>query len=152
MKKFKFSLQKLLELREARERDVKNELARIVSIQNRERVKQENLRKSIAENQQKLAEKMKSGKLQPNEAILFENFFHVSSRAISVAGEKIKSMEPEVNRIREKLAIASKERKTVEKLRERKMADYQYRINRETAKENDDINQNMFNRQSLQEM
>ena len=41
MKKFKFGLQKLLELREAREREVKNELAKIVSIQNRERVKQE---------------------------------------------------------------------------------------------------------------
>ncbi len=152
MKKFKFGLQKLLELREAREREVKNELAKIVSIQNRERVKQESLRKSIADNQHRLAEKMRTGKLRPEEAILFEKYFHVSSRAIDVAGEKIKSMEPEVNRIREKLAAASKERKTVEKLKERKMAEYNYKINRETAKENDDINQNIFNRQSLQEL
>ncbi|HOW82576.1 MAG TPA: flagellar export protein FliJ [Spirochaetota bacterium] len=152
MKKFKFGLQKLLELREAREREVKNELAKIVSIQNRERVKQESLRKSIADNQRMLAEKMRTGKLRSEEAILFEKYFHVSSRAIDVAGEKIKSMEPEVNRIREKLAAASKERKTVEKLKERKMAEYNYKINRETAKENDDINQNVFNRQSLQEL
>ena len=150
MKKFRFNLQKLLELRQAREDEVKNELAKLVSIQNRERVKQDTLRGRISENQQLFGEKLKSGKLMPQEALVFEKFFHVSSRAIEVAEEKIRSMEPEVNKVREKLVQASKERKIVEKLKERKLEDYNYRFARETAKENDDINQNIFNRNNLQ--
>jgi flagellar FliJ protein len=149
VKKFRFSLQKLLELRQAREDEVKHELAKLVSLQNRERVKQEQLRAGIAGNQEKLALKMKEGRLLADEALVFEHFVHVSSRAIATAEEKIRSMEPEVNRIREKLAQASKERKTVEKLRERKLSEYEYNSGRETAKENDDINQNIFNRRAL---
>lgn len=146
MKKFKFSLQKLLEIREAREREVKNELARIVSIQNRERMKQERLSNEIQSNQQKLQDMIIKGTVTSKDVYLYENFFHISHRAIDTAGEKIQSMEPEVNRVRQKLAEASKERKIVEKLRERKQQEYEYHVNRETAKENDDINQNVFNR------
>ena len=149
MKKFIFTLQKLLELREAREREVKNELARIVSIQNRERVKQDQLRRDIQENQNRLRSGMRKGDISAEDIVLYEKYFHVSHRAIDIAGDKILSMEPEVNRIREKLVQASKDRKIVEKLRERKLEEYEYLLNRETAKENDDINQNVFNRRII---
>jgi len=149
MKKFIFTLQKLLELREAREREVKNELARVVSIQNRERVKQDQLRRDIQENQNRLRAGMRKGDISAEDIVLYEKYFHVSQRAINTAGDKIRSMEPEVNRIREKLVQASKDRKIVEKLRERKLEEYEYLLHRETAKENDDINQNVFNRRII---
>lgn len=47
MKKFDFRLQKLLDLREAREQELKNELSALVSVQNVERMKQQELNDKI---------------------------------------------------------------------------------------------------------
>lgn len=49
MKSFKFRLQRLLDIREAKEKNIKNELAAILTVQNRERLKQEHYRKSVEE-------------------------------------------------------------------------------------------------------
>ena len=43
------------------------------------------------------------------------------------------------------------EKKVVEKLKERKMKEHLYEVNREIAKENDDINQKIFLQKRLEE-
>ena len=47
MKKFKFPLQKLLDIRQAREDEIRNELMKILSVQNREKVIQDELLNKI---------------------------------------------------------------------------------------------------------
>ncbi len=79
-----------------------------------------------------------------SEAILFERFVDVSLRAIGTAEERIKSMEPQIREVRNRLIEVSRERKVVEKLRDRKRAQHAYEVNRELGKENDETNQKIY--------
>ncbi len=151
MKKFTFRLQTLLDLREAREKEIQGELARLVGIQNQERVRQQEIQERINRERQDFSEKMRKGEFRPREALLYEKFVDVSRRAIGVAEDRIQSMEPEVNRVREKLVDARREKRVVEKLKERKYEEYQYRVNRTLARENEDINQKIHMRRIRQE-
>jgi flagellar FliJ protein len=144
MKKFKFRLQTLLQIREAREREIQYELAKIVSLQNREREKQAALRQRIEEQKSLFGAKLKKGSYSASEAILFERFVDVSLRAIGTAEERIKSMEPQIQEVRNRLVEASRSRKVVEKLKERRLSEYNYELNRELGKENDDTNQKIY--------
>lgn len=144
MKKFKFRLQTLLNIREARERQVQYELAKIVSLQNLEREKQADLRRRIDEQKELFGDKLKKGGFSAAEALLFERFVDVSLRAIGTAEERIRSMEPQIQEVRSRLIEASRERKVVEKLRERRRAQHAYEVNRELGKENDETNQKIY--------
>jgi len=73
-------------------------------------------------------------------------FADVSRKAIDEAENRIQRLEPEVQRIREKLVQASREKKVVEKLKERKYEEFMYEFNREVSKENDDMNQKIHNK------
>jgi flagellar FliJ protein len=144
MKKFKFNLETLLNIREAREREIQYELAKIVSLQNIERAKQEELRRRIEEQKVLFGDKLRKGAYSANEAILFERFVDVSLRAINTAENKIKSMEPQILEVRGRLIEASRALKVVEKLKERKRNQYNYELNREITKENDEMNQKIY--------
>jgi len=144
MKKFKSRLQTLLDIREARERAVQYELAKIVSLQNIEREKQAELRRQIDAQKELFGDKLKQGRYSASEAILFERFIDVSLRAIGTAEDRIRSMEPQIQEIRSRLVEASRERRVVERLRERKRAQHAYEVNRELGKENDETNQRIF--------
>jgi flagellar protein FliJ len=144
MKKFKFKLQTLLNIREVREREIQYELAKIVSLQNREREKQAELRRRIEEQKMLFGDKLKRGSYSPGEAILFERFVDVSLRAIDTAEKKIKSMEPQIQEVRSRLIEASRARKVVEKLKDRKRTEYNYEVNKELGKENDETNQQIY--------
>ncbi len=149
MKKFKFRLQKLLEIREAAEKEIKNELAAIVALQNVERARQDELRTSIDLHRRNFREKMKKGKSGITEGIFLEKYLDISHRAIDAAERRIEAIEPEVQKVRDRLVEASREKKVVEKLRERKREEYNYHVNSEIAKENDDINQKIYLRRKL---
>ncbi len=146
MKKFNFRLQKLLDIRERKEREIQYELSKVMARQNQERQKQEELRSSIAEEQRRFSEKLRKGKFSSHEAIMFEKYVDISLRAIETAQKRIEAMEPEILEIRGRLVEASKQKKVVERLKERKFEEYTYEVNREIAKESDDINQKLFNR------
>jgi flagellar FliJ protein len=144
MKKFKFRLQTLLDIREVREREIQYELAKIVSLQNIEREKQAVLRRRIEEQKILFSIKLKNGNYSAGEAILFERFVDVSLRAINTAEDRIKSMEPQIQEVRNRLVEASRARKVVEKLKDRKQTQYKYEVNRELGKENDETNQKIY--------
>ncbi len=149
MKKFKFRLQRLLEIREAAEKEIKNELAALIALQNVERARQDELMSSIETHRKNFRERMKEGKYRITEGIFLEKFLDISYRAIDAAERRIENMEPEVEVVRGRLVEASRERKVVEKLRERKQEEYNYQLNSEIAKENDDINQKIYLRKKL---
>jgi flagellar FliJ protein len=144
MRRFQFKLQTLLELRIAREKEIQNELSRLINIQNLERIKQEDYRRRIASEHEKFNQKIKDGEYSYSVALMFERFVDFANRVIVNAQKRIESMEPEIQSVREKLLEASRERKVIEKLKEKRWEEYLYELNRETQKENDDINQKIY--------
>lgn len=144
MKRFQFKLQTLLDIRIAREKEIQNELSRLINIQNLERIKQEDYRRRIATEHEKFNQKIKDGEYSYSVALMFERFVDFANKVIVNAQKRIESMEPEIQSVREKLLEASKERKVIEKLKEKRWEEYLYELNRETQKENDDINQKMY--------
>jgi len=151
MKSFKFRLQRLLDIREARERDIKNELAAILTVQNRERLKQEKYRRSVEEQHAKFAGLIKAGRYSYSAASAFERYIDFAYKVIRDQQERIEAMEPEINKVRDRLVEASRERKVVEKLKERRWNEFMYEYNREVAKENDDTNQKIFVKKRIEE-
>ena len=149
MKKFKFSLQKLLDIREAKEREIKHELMKVLGIQNRERMRQEDLRSKIIKYETEYSEKLRKGKFSPEEAMFLMRYADISRSAIAEAQRRIDEMQPIVDEVRGRLVIASREKKIVEKLKERKLEEYMYEFNRNIAKENDDMNQKLYQRKLM---
>jgi flagellar FliJ protein len=152
MKSFKFRLQRLLDIREAKEKNIKNELAAILTVQNRERLKQEHYRKSVEEQHAKFADLIKAGRYSYSAAAAFERYIDFAHRVIRDQQERIDAMEPEIQKVRDRLVEASRERKVVEKLKERRWNEFMYEYNREIAKENDDTNQKIFVKRRIEEM
>lgn len=151
MKKFKFSLQKLLDIRQAREDGVRNELMKILAIQNREKVIQDDLIRKIESYERQQTDDIKKGVFSPDKTMAILRYTDISRRAIVESIKRAEAMEPEIQVIRDKLLDASRERKIVEKLKERKKAEYDYEINREIVKENDDMNQKIFFKKTIKE-
>ncbi|MCU0843537.1 MAG: flagellar export protein FliJ [Spirochaetes bacterium] len=151
MKKFKFRLQRLLDIREAKEKEIKYEMAAILTIQNRERQKQDQYRKSIDEQHVKFAELIKGGRYSYSAASSFERYIDFAHKVIRDQQERIDAMEPEIQKIRDRLVEASRERKVVEKLKQRRRDEFLYEYNREIAKENDDTNQNIYIKRRIEE-
>jgi flagellar protein FliJ len=152
MKKFRFKLQKLLDLRQAQEKVVKNELAKLIHIQNIEKNRQNELRQRISEEKTALRKRMQDESFSYKEIFVYERFKDASFKAINIAERKIQEMEPEIQRVREKLVEASRERKVVEKLKEREFEEYMYEVNRELAKENDDFNQKLYHKKQADDL
>jgi flagellar FliJ protein len=146
MKKFEFRLQRLLDIRAAREDEIKNELASLVSVQNRERAMQEDLLEKMRASGLILGEQWRKGQFSARNAMMYGRFVDSASRAIESAEHRILDMEPAINEVRGRLIEASKEKKIVEKLKERKLEEYSYDLNREIARENDDMNQKIYMR------
>lgn len=151
MKKFKFSLQKLLDIRQAREDEIRNELMKVLAVQNREKVIQDDLAHKIGIYERQQADDIKKGVFSPDKTMAILRYADISRRAIVESIKRAEAMEPEIQAVRDKLLVASRERKIVEKLKERKKAEYDYEVNREIAKENDDMNQKIFAKKLIRE-
>lgn len=151
MRRFRFKLEALLGLRKVREKEVQTELSKLLNIQNIERTKQVNYQQQIAGEHRKLNEKIQDGMYSYSEAIVFERFVEFANRVIKNAQDKIDSMEPGIQKVRDRLIEVSKERKVIERLKEKKWQEYREELNREEAKENDDLNQSRFVRKMIAE-
>ena len=151
MKKFEFRLQRLLDIRAAKEKEIQNELAGLVSLQNAERAKQDDLRVKMKELGGQLREQWQKGSFNSTATSNYWDFQSKALRSIKAADLKIASLEPAVSEVRSRLIEASREKKVVEKLKERKFEEYNYELNRELAKESDDMNQKIYMR-NLAEM
>ncbi len=149
MKKFRFTLQRLLGIREARETEIKNELMKVLSLQNRERVLQDELRNKISRYEVQYSETIKKGHFSAEAVMSMMRYTDVARKAIIEAERRIEALQPEVDRIRERLVVASREKKIVEKLKERKYEEFEYEFNKEMAKENDDMNQKLYHKKIM---
>jgi len=145
MKKFQFRLQTLLDIRISKEHAIKAELAMLIAKQNEEIAMQEEYRRKVKEHYNKLSKKMRDGTFSYSEALMCERFAYNAQKAIDLSKKRVEQMQPEIDRVRQKLIQASKERKVVERLKEKKYEEYMYQFNREMGKELDDLNQRIYN-------
>ena len=137
MKKFEFRLQTLLNIREAAEKKVQNELAELLNVQNAMRAQQQDYNSKIENERGRLNKQMRDGNYSYSDVLAFEKFYEGAVRAINILELDIQGMEESVNEVRNRLIEASRERKVVEKLKEKKWKEYLYEFNREENKEND---------------
>lgn len=136
-------------MREARETEVKNELMKVLSLQNRERILQDELGNKISHYEVQYSETIKKGHFSAEAVMSMMRYTDIARKAIIEAERRIEALQPEVDRIRERLVVASREKKIVEKLKERKYEEFEYEFNKEMAKENDDMNQKLYHKKIM---
>jgi len=107
---------------------------------------QDELRSKIKRYESEYSEKLKKGVYSAEEAMFLMRYVDTARNAIAGAQKRIEALQPTVDEIRGRLVVASREKKIVEKLKERKFKEYMDEFNRNMAKENDDTNQKLYQR------
>lgn len=144
MKKFKFKLQKILDLRTREERNIQQELAVAIGKQNVLRVKQQKYRDDLINQKNIFHEQMENKSVKVHELMNYQRFTNFADRVIQNSDIEIQNMEPAINEIRGRLIEAIKKRKALDKLKERKKEKYDTNIKIQTEKEMEDINQKIY--------
>ncbi len=119
MKKFNFSLQKVLDFKEQVENNIKNEFAIINNHIRREEQKLENLEQHYAEYRGEMEQELRKG-CYASKLILLEQFLHNMEQSIDRQKELLAKLEKQREHKRLELVEATTEVATIEKLRERK--------------------------------
>ena len=131
MKKFKFTLKSLLDLKQAVERQHKSELGAALAAQNRfvqelEVMDQELLR-------QRLELSRPADAVSPGELALRDIGFRALFQHMDEQKEKIRVAKLECERIRHKLTVVMSERKVLERLKEKQLALYKEEVSRQES-------------------
>ena len=151
MKRFHFRLEKLLDAKAAKEKEIQHELAKAVGEQNVFRTKQTEYRMRVEDQKEEFHKRFVNKNVNFSELEMFHRFEVFAAKVISDSQAKIDSLEPAISRIRARLAVASQERRTIEKLKERRFKDWQYKANRAEDRESDDMNQKIYVRRMIAE-
>lgn len=152
MKKFAFRLQKLLNIKKAYERQIQHQLAHEVSRQNALIQKQDQLRSKVAEQQALFHDTMKQHRDTVDSLRTFHQYASYADSVISDAQRQIEELQPVINEIRGRLSEAVKERRKIEKLKERKYEEWKYMVKREEEKELDEQNMKIYNQRRREEL
>jgi flagellar FliJ protein len=134
MKRFEFSLETVLRLRESEEREWENRLGAITGecarIRSRIEESQVEKKRCALENQFR----------DINSLLAVANYQARMDSQVKSARNMLQVKEKERESVLKSFIEASKKRKILDKLKEKKMEEYNYQRNKEEAKTNDDIN------------
>jgi flagellar FliJ protein len=145
MRKFQFRLERFLDIRKYKEREWELKLAAItgVCISIRNRI-EENLKKIVISMKQRA---MHSDSIDIENFLAYENFIVRLEHEISALQAELAIKELERKKIQDSYLIASRERKVLEKLKEKKEIEF-YKNQRKTQfNEADDLTGSRFNRE-----
>jgi flagellar protein FliJ len=147
MRKFKFRLQRFLDIRKYKEREWELKLAAItgecISIENKI---EENIKKIVI-NMKKRA--MHAESIDIETFLSFENYIVRLEHENENLREELVLKELEREKIQKSYLEASKERKVLEKLKEKKEAEYYENQRKEEFKEADDITNSRYKREAV---
>ena len=131
---YKFSLQSVLEVRDNEE---KNVLEEFVSAQSR--LDEEYLKKTLLEDDLKLC--LEKGVCSRNiQQLLMEDFYKVDlGKKIEMQIELVEERTIELEEVREKLQMAQKDKKIMEKLKEKDLEEYKTESLKKSQKEIDEF-------------
>lgn len=139
MKKFKFTLAAPLRVKNTLEKQQKAELAAVAArIAEFQRELQE-LKDTLGFQRQVYLQSMKDGEMTPGDLSLWSVGFKAMRERIANQNKKIEVAEGERRRIQKKLVETMRERKVLEKLREKQMEEYRAALRAEDAAAIDDF-------------
>lgn len=143
---FRFRLEKVLDYRKRTEEDRQRKLAKSLNILD----KDEKRLGSLHERHQRYQDDfntVRSKGIWASMALVYTNFFTRSSNEIEQQGERVLKSRIEANKKRVSLIEATKEKKVLEKLRERKFDEYQEEETRLEERIIDDTATNAYARE-----
>lgn len=123
MAKFIFKLQSFLGVKEKIEDQKKNEYGKAMLTLEQEKQKKNELLNIHINSLNEMREKIKSG-IKPNEMQQYNNFISYILKQIELQQKRIEKAEELVEKKREELVTAMKERKMLETLKEHKYEEY----------------------------
>ena len=150
MKRFRFPLDQVLRVSEARVKLLRQEMALETARRDEEKKELSETQRRYCEASRRLIEK-ETGSFITGEAR--ENRLHLDRVAEEVAlcQGRVKAAEEVVERCRERLVQARKREKSLQRLRERRLVEYQREALREAQKELDDVaTKGFFRRTALE--
>ncbi len=138
-RKFQFRLQKLLEIREHKEKLIKNELGKAMAKRVREVEKKNQALANIELNLQKMREEENNNTLSVNRLMQYQSYLKKLKYDIAEQDNIISIIDEEIAMINKKLIAARKDKKILERLKARKKDVYMYEMNKEEQNFFDDI-------------
>lgn len=129
MKRFQFRLEKLLKLREREEEWKKQELAEVMGLYNKE----EHGIHECMEGMKKNAEEVDALSPEEYNTVIFASDNYNSAMRAKIEGHKkqMRSLEPEIEKRRNALAEAVRNRRVVEIMKDKKIAEYKKELRKE---------------------
>lgn len=137
MAKFIFKFQSVLNLRKQKEDSIKNELANATRKLEAEKRKLSELETMLEDTVREFNEKTK--KTTVHELIEFNEYLSLLNSRIKTQKENVNNAAQYVDKVREELVKAVKERKILEKLRERQFEEFLLEQKKLEQKTNDEI-------------
>lgn len=122
MAKFSFRLQPVLNLKNQQEDNLKNELGKALRRLDNEKHKLAQLKSSLIDLEAQFNEKVKKSDVY--KLVKFNEYLSLITSKIKLQKEKVNCAALNVDKVREELVKAVKERKILDKLKEKKKEEY----------------------------
>jgi flagellar protein FliJ len=141
MKRFQFRLGAVLKLRERAEDQRKQELAEVVRLRREHQDKHDSLQDSLDEQKQQMRDMAAGGDVNVERLIGYQRYAMSVDFQVRRLEETLRVIDEEMARRRGVLAEATRDKKVIEKLRERQHDEYLAGVAREERRELDEIGQ-----------
>jgi flagellar FliJ protein len=146
MPRFKFKLQRVLEIREHKERLLKSELAELKRLYKQEESILRELQYKHTQYLRRLIELQKEPFIVVEEISFFHTYVDKLHDDCNAQRERLNELSKRIEGVKEKLIEARKERRILEKLRERYWKAFQFEVERVEQNFLDEIGQSIFHR------
>ena len=149
MKKFKFPLQKLLEIREHKEKLIKNELAKSERKKYLLVEKKENYLNDYKKSMTRMREVERERNLTIEILKQYQQYFRRLKVSAKVQDKFIEFADEEIQLINNRLIAARKKKNVLEKLKEKKLKVYNYKLQKEEQDFFDEVGNNGFIKEQI---
>ncbi|MFO7735248.1 MAG: flagellar export protein FliJ [bacterium] len=148
MRKFQFSLESVLKTKKIRENKLRKELMEIIRKKQAVEKEKSSLEKEMVKLENEYRSMIRQGSVTPEEINLFHNFFQNSQNKIKVIEKNIEKYKMMEKKKQESLVAASKDRKGMEKLKEKEKLRFNEKIKNMETKEMDENSMIKYNHES----
>lgn len=148
MRKFQFSLESVLKTKKIRENKLRRELMDIIRKKQAVEKEKASLKEEIVKLENEYRSMIRQGSVTPEEIHLFHNFFQNSQNKIKIIEKNIEKYEMMEKKKRQSLVEASKDRKGLEKLKEKEKIRFNEKIKDMETKEMDENSMIKYNHES----
>lgn len=151
MRRFQFRLQKLLDIRGYKEKQVKNEMAGARRRRNLLVEKKEKFLKEAQKSRKKMRVEENQKKLTIERFNQYQRYFKRLRVNVKTQDKLISLADEEINLINSRLVQARKDKRVLERLKENKLKEYLYELQKEDQDFFDEVGNNSFIKKKIEE-